>query len=104
MVWGRGGRGQQDQSKSTATTRGKRERGIKSVVAGTLPAHIPVGGGGLLAVDGGEVLERALGVGLHRLVALVPVGGADLAVLVLADHQAQHQLWAFRAHGSEDEK
>ena len=75
----------------------------KLVMAGTLPAHIPVGGS-LLAVDGLEVLERTLGVGLHRLVALVPVGGADLAVLVLADHQAQHQLWAFRAHGSEDEK
>ena len=87
-MWGGGGDNNRDQSKNTATTdRGKKgERGIKSVVAGTLPAHIPVGGGGLLAVDGGEVLERALGVGLHRLVALVPVGRADLAVLILRNN------------------
>ena len=83
-MWGGGGDNNRDQSKNTATTdREETGRERKSVVAGTLPAHIPVGGGGLLAVDGGEVLERALGVGLHRLAALGPVGGADLAVLVL---------------------
>ena len=36
-----------------------------------------------IRVDGGEVLERALRVRLHRLAALLPVGGADLAVLLL---------------------
>ena len=47
------------------------------VNTGTLLAHIPV-------LNAGEVLERALGVRLHRLGALAPVGGADLAVLVLS--------------------
>ncbi len=78
---------QQNQNKARRT-QSKGER--KSVDTGTLPAHIPVGRAGLLAVDRREVLERALGVGLHRLVALVPVRGAHLAVLVLADHKAQH--------------
>ena len=51
-----------------------------SVKAGALLAHVAVrlGRGGV-----GEVLQRTLGVGLDRLAALLPVSGADLAVLVL---------------------
>lgn len=49
-------------------------------MTGTLLAHIPVCAVG---VDGGEVLERTLGVRLHRLPTFAPVCGAHLAVLVL---------------------
>ena len=59
----------------------ERQKG-RSVGTGTLVAHIPVDSG-RLAVDGREVLERTLRVGLHRLAALGPVRGADFAVLIL---------------------
>ena len=50
------------------------------VNTGTLLAHIPVRA---VAIDARKVLERTLRVSLHRLAALVPVGGAHLTVLVL---------------------
>lgn len=55
--------------------------GRKLVEAGALPRTVRRVR--TIGVDGGEVLELARGVGLQGLATLCPVGGADLAVLLL---------------------
>ena len=78
----RGSVGRRVRSETIIHAGKDREAKGRSVGTGTLVAHIPVDSG-RLAVDGREVLERTLRVGLHRLAALGPVRGTDFAVLIL---------------------